>query len=81
MASAALLDQFLHSGAERPAGTDLILQSMRAFNDIHFRSKAEDTKRQIAEVGQDSEEGKKLRRLFDAYVKNISDKELQPKLQ
>jgi hypothetical protein len=80
MASAAILDRFLHTGSERPAGTDLILQSMKAFNDLHFRGKAEGIKRKLAQVGADSEEGRKLKVLFGAYVKNISDTDLQPAL-
>ena len=80
MASAALLDRFLHAGSGRPTGTDLMLQSMQAFNDLHFRGKAEGIKRKLVDVEAGSEDDKKLRALFDAYVKNISDSDLQPKL-
>lgn len=80
MASAALLDRFLHVGQQRPAGTDLVLQAMQAFNDIHFRGKAESIKRKLAEAPKDSAEEKKLKELFGAYAANISDDTLQPKL-
>jgi hypothetical protein len=80
MASAALLDRFLHVGQQRPAGTDLVLQAMQAFNDIHFRSKAESIKRKLADAPKDSPEAKKLQELFGAYAGNISDETLKPKL-
>jgi hypothetical protein len=80
MASAALLDRFLHLGQQRPTSTDLIFQSMKAFNDLHYRSKAEGIKRRLAETPQESEDGNRLRLLFDAYVKNISDRDLHPVL-
>jgi hypothetical protein len=80
MASAAMLDRFLSTGEQRPSGTDLILQSMKAFNDLHFRGKADGIKRKLADADPASDEGKKLKSLFEAYVKNISDETLQPKL-
>src|SRR5262249_24115675 len=80
MASAALLDRFLHVGQQRPAGTDLVLQAMQAFHDIHFRAKAEEIRQKLADVPKDSAEEAKLKEMFDAYVGNISDKTLQPRL-
>lgn len=53
---------------------------MKAFNDLHYRAKAEGIKRRLAETPQESEEGKKLKVLFDAYVKNISARDLRPTL-
>jgi hypothetical protein len=75
-----MLDRFLSTGEQRPSGTDLILQSMKAFNDLHFRGKADGIKRKLADADPASDEGKKLKSLFEAYVKNISDETLQPKL-
>jgi hypothetical protein len=80
MASAALLDRFLHLGQQRPTSTDLVVQSMKAFNDLHYRAKAEGVKHRLADAPKDSEERNKLGRLFDAYVKNISEKDLRPTL-
>jgi hypothetical protein len=80
IASAALLSKFLHLGQQQSTGTDLILQSMKAFNDLHFRSKADAIKRRLTEAPQEGDERKKLAVMFDAYVKNISEKDLRPTL-
>lgn len=80
MASAAVLDRFLHTG-DRPRSADVLIEGLKAYNDIHYADKAESLARQLGRMTDPgSAEFKRVKSLFDAYVKNIGDERLRPKL-
>ncbi len=79
MASAALLDRFLHTGENRPTPTGLVLEALQAYNDIHYRGRADAIKKRLdALPDQSSEEAVRLKKLLDAYIKNIDNDLLKP---
>ncbi len=80
MASAILLDRFLHTSENRPTPTGLAIEALQAYNDIHYRSQADAIWTQMKSLpDQNSEAAAKLRKLYEAYVKNIDNELLRPK--
>jgi hypothetical protein len=79
LATAAVLSRFLHLGDGQPTPTGLIVDALKAYNDIYYRSRADATRKQLDGLDPTSEEALKLKRLLDAYVKNIGNDDLKPK--
>lgn len=77
LASAALLDRFLHAGESRPAATELLLEGIKAFNDVAFRNQALETKGELAELRPDDPRRSALQAALEAFNKNITDPSLR----
>lgn len=79
IASAAVLDRFLHTG-DRPKPTDILMESLKLYSDIHYAEKARSMARDLGRMpDHDSDDYKRTKTLFDAYIKNIGDERLRPK--
>lgn len=80
LAAASILDRFLHTGEGRPTTTGLVVDALKAYNDVQYRMMADSAKKRLdALEDQNGEEGAHLKKLLDAYVKNIGNEDLRPK--
>lgn len=78
MAAASVLSRFLHIGDGQPTATGLMIEALKAYNDIHYRSLADSAKKRLADLDPNSEEAKNLKKLLEAYIKNIGNDDLRP---
>lgn len=80
MATASILDRFLHAGEGRPTTTGLIVDALKAYNDVQYRLLADSARKRLAGIAEpDGPEAKQLKTLIDAYIKNIGNEDLRPK--
>ncbi|MFN2201599.1 MAG: hypothetical protein ACK2UO_10345 [Caldilineaceae bacterium] len=81
-ASAALLGQFFHVGENQEQSLDILINSLKLYNDLGFRKRADRLADSVAQTledkGEDSEEYKKVKAQYDAFVANILNDELKP---
>jgi len=78
-ASMELLGRFFHVGKTRPQPIDQIVEGLKLVNDVKYRKDADEQKEIMGKHPQGSDEYKKAKALYDAYVKLIQNEEFKPK--
>jgi hypothetical protein len=77
-ASAALLESFYHIGEGQSQPLDELVSAVTLYNDWQFRQKADKLKAKLDAVEDGTEEHKRLKAQYDAYVANILNTDLKP---
>lgn len=77
--SADLLSRFYNVRDGRPVPAELLIQGMKVYNDMVNRNRADEVAGQLEGVDASSDEGRRLKALYDALVKNIQDERMRPR--
>lgn len=77
-ASATLLETFYHLGEGQSQSLDTLVSAVTLYNDWQFRQKADKLKSKLDEAKEGTNEYKRLKAQYDAYVANILNTNLKP---
>ena len=78
MASASVLGRFYNQKDGSEVLSDTILDSVKLFNDLTYRKKADNLKQQLSSLPQGSKEFTSAKTQYDALVANIQETLLKP---
>jgi len=78
LASAGVLGRFYNQKDGSEVLSDTILNSVKLYNDLTYRKKADDLKQQLAGLQQGSSDFANVKTQFDALVANIEEPRLKP---
>lgn len=78
MASASILGRFYNQKDGSEVLSDTILDSVKLYNDLTYRKRADDLKQQISGFQQGSKEFASAKAQYDALVANIQEVRLKP---
>jgi len=79
LASAELLDRFFNIKEGHAKSLSGVIEMLGLYNDLKWRTKADDTKKKMKQGGLTPEEQNKLKTLHEAYLANILSELLKPK--
>jgi hypothetical protein len=77
LASASLLGRFFNQKDGSEVAMDTVLESVKLYNDLAYRKKAEETKNRLAQTAPGSPDRKKLEDQLKAFNQNIGEERLR----
>ncbi|MFD2163480.1 hypothetical protein ACFSJU_13815 [Paradesertivirga mongoliensis] len=78
LATASILQQF-GEGNKSSVATAALEDAMKLYNDLNYNKKANNKRKQLAQLTVGSEQYNKENALYDAYIANIQSEEFKPK--
>jgi hypothetical protein len=78
LATAGVLSRFYNQKDGSEVLSDTILNSVKLYNDLTYRKKADDLKQQLAGLQQSSSDFANIKSQYDALVANIEEPRLKP---
>lgn len=76
-ATAATLERFYSTTDSTAAAVTALEDALKLFNDLQYRTKAQDLEARLSQMDPSSDEYAELKELYDAYRKNIEQDEFQ----